>query len=82
MEPQTLRAMIQQRIERGSLPREKCLVTWFGPGSGRACDACSRLIGKHEIECECEHPRGGVLRFHQACFAIWDQQRGDEVVSR
>lgn len=50
-----LRTLVRDKLERGSVPREKCLITWFGPGSGQRCV--------------------GVLRFHQPCFAVWDETR-------
>ena len=77
MESDELRMMIRQKLARGNLPRHKCLVTWFGPGTGHRCVACDRVIGRQEIECECEHSAGDVLRFHQSCFAAWDDERLD-----
>ncbi|HUF90826.1 MAG TPA: hypothetical protein VMR23_00515 [Candidatus Limnocylindria bacterium] len=75
MDQDQLRLTIRGKLTRGDLPREKCLVTWFGPGAGHPCVACAREIGRHEIECECEQAAAGVLRFHQSCFAIWDDER-------
>ncbi len=75
MELDELRSLTRDRLQRGELPREKCQVTWFGPGLGLPCELCRRPIRRTEIECECEHPGGGVLRFHQACFAVWDDER-------
>ena len=75
MELNGLRALVRDKLQRGDLPREKCLITWFGPGSGQRCVVCDRAIGSSDIECECDHPRGDVLRFHQTCFAAWDETR-------
>ncbi len=91
MDLDRIRTMIREKLESGQLPPEKCLITWFGPGSGQRCVACERVIGPQEIECECEHPRGELLpqeiececehprgellRFHQTCFAAWDDER-------
>lgn len=80
MDPSELRTMVRARIDSGALPREKCLVTWFGPGTGKPCVVCERRISRQEIECECEHPRGSLLRFHQTCFAIWEDERQAEPV--
>jgi hypothetical protein len=77
MELDELRMMIRQKLARGSLPREKCLVTWFGRGTGQRCVACERVIGRDEIECECERTASDILRFHQSCFAAWDDERQD-----
>ena len=63
-----IRAVVREKLDSGDLPPEKCFITWFGPGSGQLCA---------DIECECEHPRGGLMRFHQACFAAWDEARQD-----
>jgi hypothetical protein len=72
-----IRAVVREKLVRGELPPEKCLITWFGPGAGQPCVVCETVIGASEIECECEHPRGGLMRFHQACFGVWEEARQD-----
>ena len=67
--------MIRGKLVDGRLPQAKCQITWFGPGSRQTCAACQRAITPSEVECECEHPDGGVLRFHRECFAWWDEIR-------
>ena len=74
MEVDELRSLARDRLQRGELPREKCQVTWFGPGVGEQCAVCTRPIARLEVECECEQA-GGVVRFHQLCFAVWDEER-------
>ena len=76
MDPDELRTAIREKLASGALPREKCLVTWFGPGGGHHCVACERPISRQDIECECEQGHG-LLRFHQSCFAVWDVERQD-----
>ena len=61
MELDELRSLTRDRLQHGELPREKCQVTWFGPGVGLACDLCRRPILRSEIECECEQPSGSTL---------------------
>lgn len=75
MELDELRSLTRDRLQRGELPREKCQVTWFGPGVGQPCVLCQCPVARLEIECECEQPGGATLRFHQACFAVWDDER-------
>ena len=75
MELDELRSLTRDKLQRGELPRDKCQVTWFGPGVGQPCALCGRTITRLEIECECEQPAGAELRFHQACFSIWDEER-------
>jgi hypothetical protein len=77
MDREQLRMTIREKLARGVLPREKCQVTWFGPGTDNACVACERLISRQEIECECDQPLGALLRFHQGCFTVWDEERQD-----
>jgi hypothetical protein len=74
MELDELRSRTRDRLERGELPRE-CQATWFGPGVAEPCALCGREITGLEIECECEQSCGATLRFHQPCFAIWDEER-------
>lgn len=76
MDADELRTTIRGKLACGALPRAKCQVTWFGPGAGHRCVACERAISRQDIECECEQV-AGLLRFHQACFAVWDAERQD-----
>lgn len=66
---------VREKLERGVLPREKCQVTWFGRGRGLTCEACDEPVTPAQIECECEHPRGHLLRLHRPCFVVWDTER-------
>ncbi len=75
MELDELRSLTRDKLQRGELPRDKCQVTWFGPGIGQPCALCGRTITRLEIECECEQATGAGLRFHQVCFSIWDEER-------
>jgi hypothetical protein len=81
MDQDELRMTIREKLAGGALPREKCQVTWFGPGAGHRCVACERTISRQDIECECEQGAQAVLRFHQSCFAVWDIERQDAVLT-
>lgn len=70
-----IRVKVRDKLERGALPREKCLVTWFGRGAGLPCEACDEPVTSRQIECECEHPRGHTIRMHQGCFSVWEAER-------
>ena len=54
MELDELRSLTRDRLQRRELPREKCQVTWFGPGVGQPWALCHRPVTRLEIECECE----------------------------
>lgn len=68
-----LLAVIRQRILAGDLPKEHCRMTWYGPGQGAICVACSLPITPEDVEVECDLARGGTLRFHRRCYEIWSE---------
>jgi hypothetical protein len=82
--PDVERALRQQarvRIEAGQLPRTRPDGTWCEPGSGTACAVCDVDIGTDDSELEVDFlPDTGnvtmTLRFHLACFAAWELERG------
>lgn len=61
---------IRLRLVAGELPREKCQIAWFGPGTHQPCAACGRTIDANDVECGCDHPDGGVT--------IWDAERQND----
>jgi hypothetical protein len=75
MSDEPLRTLIREKVVSGALPRVKCQITWFGPGSSQPCVACEAPIAREDVECECEHPDATVIRFHRLCFALWDEVR-------
>jgi hypothetical protein len=66
-----LQEVIRHKILAGDLPKEHCRMTWYGPGKGAICVACSRPITGEDVEVECDLARGGTLRFHRRCYEIW-----------
>jgi hypothetical protein len=66
-----LQEVIRQKILAGDLPKEHCRMTWYGPGKGAICVACSRPITSADVEVECDLTRGGTLRFHRQCYEMW-----------
>jgi hypothetical protein len=77
MDTPALTAAILDRLVTGALPRQKCRMTWFGPGTGKYCVACDRRITAPDIECECEGPEGRLIFLHRQCFQIWERLRED-----
>lgn len=65
--------LIRRKILAGDLPKEHCRMTWYGPGHGHVCVACSLPITGDDVEVECDLPRGGTLRFHRRCYEIWSE---------
>lgn len=71
MDKGELRARITERIASGALPRENCLVTWYGPGRGNRCVACDERILGTDIEVACDLPGEGTIYFHSPCYDLW-----------
>jgi len=53
-------------------------VTWYGPGRGRRCSACSQRILGTDREIECDVTGGDTIYFHQACYEAWQSARAPE----
>ena len=73
-QPDGLLDGIRQKILDGTLPKQNCRMTWYGPGTGGICVACERAIGPEEVEVECDLPSGGTIRLHRGCYDIWAQE--------
>ena len=65
--------VIREKILAGSLPKEHCRMTWYGPGKGAICVACKLPITAEDVEVECDLAGGGTLRFHRRCYEIWSE---------
>lgn len=64
---------IREKIAGGALPTHEATKVFVGKGTGRICDGCDLAIT--DIESEFDAVDGRVLRFHRACFVIWDVER-------
>ncbi len=62
---------IREKILAGTLPKENCRTTWYGPGTGQICVACERTIAADDVEVECDLPGGGTIQLHRRCYEIW-----------
>jgi hypothetical protein len=73
-EPEDLLDRIRRRILAGHLPKEGCLATWYGKGTGQICAACEQPITPNEVEVECDLPDGGMVRLHSRCYDVWTRE--------
>lgn len=69
-----LRLGIREKIRAGTLPKEHCYTTWYGPGTGGICVGCERPIAAAEVEVECILPGGGTIRLHRTCYDVWSEE--------
>ena len=65
---------IRQKILDGTLPKQNCRMTWYGPGTGGTCVACEQPIVVDDVEVECDLPNGGTIRLHRQCYDIWSAE--------
>jgi hypothetical protein len=73
-DPDELLPGIRQKILDGTLPKQNCRMTWYGPGTGGICVACEQAIAAHDVEVECDLPNGGTIRLHRRCYDIWSTE--------
>jgi hypothetical protein len=46
----------------------------IGAGGG-VCGLCEAAIGPEDTWCEYSYPDKTVIRFHEGCDTIWDEER-------
>ena len=69
------RQRIRHRIERGTLPRDRTIEMWHGPGFGQTCDGCGLTIStadRMSLVCADDWK---LIRLHDHCFNLWDEER-------
>jgi hypothetical protein len=67
-----LRARIRERMADGRLPAKRPSHIDAGYGTGKDCDACGVPITSAKVEYEINDAR--MIRFHFACFVVWQQE--------
>ena len=75
MEPPVLRLLIQEKLADGRLPSAPLPRAWGGPGNGQTCDGCSETVTEAQTVVEHLDGPGRAVRFHVACFHVWDVER-------
>jgi hypothetical protein len=75
----TIRSRIRAMLETGQLPCDEPDTTWAGRGAGKLCAACRTVIEPSAVEYEVELRSGPVIRLHQRCHAIWEEEC-DEII--
>ena len=73
-QPDDLLDRVRRSILAGLLPKDHCLATWYGKGTGRRCLACDQAITPAEVEVECDLPDGSTVRLHSRCYDLWSRE--------
>lgn len=70
-----VRQLIRLRLQAGQLPRDRTIELWHGPGFGQTCDGCGQAIRTADKMCLLCADDWTVVRLHEGCFAVWDEER-------
>jgi hypothetical protein len=75
MTPDVARQLIRERIEEGSLPRDRTIELWHAPGFGQTCDGCGFAITTTDWMCLICADDWRAIRLHEECFVLWQDER-------
>ena len=67
--------MIRDRIENGSLPRDRTIELWHAPGFGQTCDGCGLAITTTDWMCLICADDWRTIRLHEECLVLWQEER-------
>ena len=70
-----LRLLIQEKLAAGRLPHNHIPRFWSGPGNGETCDGCGETVTGTQMLMRNLDATGFGVRFHVACFRLWDVER-------
>jgi hypothetical protein len=75
MTPDVARQLIRDRIEKGSLPRDRTIELWHALGFGQTCDGCGLAITTTDWMCLICADDWSAIRLHEECFVLWRDER-------
>lgn len=76
MDQAILRLLIREKLATGCLPRTPAPRIWGRPSHGETCDGCGGVVTGAQMLMEGTLDALGCgVRFHVACFALWDAER-------
>jgi hypothetical protein len=75
MTPDVVRQLIRDRIENGSLPRDRTIELWHGSGFGQTCDGCGLAIAITDSMCLICADDWRAIRLHKDCLVLWEEER-------
>jgi len=75
MDQSVIRVLIQERLAAGRLPPRHIPLIRSGPANGETCDGCEEPVTGVQTLMETLDPIGRKVKFHVACFHVWDVER-------
>jgi hypothetical protein len=74
--PNTLAAMVREKLHAGALPLDQPLKVWAGIGGGEPCTVCEKPILGAQTQYEAEYyDERPAFRFHVGCHGLWEDER-------
>src|SRR4029450_6680345 len=75
MTPDVARQLIRDRIENGSLPRDRTIELWHARGFGQTCAGCALATTPTDWQCLICADDWGGLHLHGECLVLWEEER-------
>jgi hypothetical protein len=75
MAPDVVRQLIRDRIDNGSLPCDRTIELWHGPGFGQTCDGCGLAITITDLMYLICADDWRAIRLHEDCFVLWEEEK-------
>ena len=77
MDQESLRLLIQRKLQDGRLPHDVIRRVAGSPSAGETCDACDVILSKDQMLMEGVAMDLGrrPLQLHVRCFQVWDHER-------
>jgi hypothetical protein len=75
MTPDVARQLIRDRVEKGSLPRDRTIELWHARGFGQTCDGCGLAITTTDWMCLICADDWRAIRLHEECLVLWEEER-------
>ena len=75
MIPDVARQLIRDRIENGSLPRDRTIELWHARGFGQTCDGCGLAITTTDWMCLICADDWRAIHLHEECLVLWEEER-------
>jgi hypothetical protein len=76
MDPETIRFLIQYKLQRGRLPYDGPSTLREPRAGGDACAACGALVESgHLVMQPATRDGAPPLQLHARCFELWNEER-------
>jgi hypothetical protein len=75
MDQESLRLLIQRKIQDGRLPHDGSRRVQGSPSTGERCDACEAVLSLDQLLIEVRTAGQILLQLHVRCFELWELEK-------